>query len=71
MSALAGYCELHKRWDCTLCDECGHDSTVHINAWFYDEAERRVIFDNATCWAENICLTCVRESAAAAARKEA
>lgn len=51
------YCNLHHRHDCTLCDECGHDGGLHINAW---ADNLPAIFGVATCWAENLCLACLR-----------
>lgn len=57
---MNAYCNLHRRLDCTLCDECGHESDLHDNAWSHPEGsiERERIFDQATCWAENICSAC-------------
>jgi hypothetical protein len=52
------YCNLHDRTDCTLCDECGHESAQHLNGHDAEHADRAFIFDNATCWAENICSSC-------------
>jgi hypothetical protein len=52
------YCDLHKRADCTLCDECGHDAAAHLNAHDLTGDVARLVFDSATCWAENVCETC-------------
>ena len=52
------YCSLHERQDCTLCDECNHDTKAHLNGHDQDPALAAYIFANATCWAENICLEC-------------
>lgn len=51
-------CDLHDRDNCTLCDECSHEGAAHVNG--HDQAPplSAFIFANATCWAENICLTC-------------
>lgn len=54
------YCNLHARYDCDLCDECGHDGRDHVNAWAVDEVMRPAIFANATCWAENVCFVCLK-----------
>jgi hypothetical protein len=45
---MPGYCNLHDRDDCTLCDECDHDTTSHIES-----------YDHPTCWAESVCLACL------------
>ena len=50
------YCNLHDRVDCSLCDECGHDVTSHIDAWASEASW--FVYANATCWAESICREC-------------
>ena len=62
-----GYCDLHQRENCTLCDECGHQD--HLWAPGYeaagDKATADFIYEHATCWAENICRECAPELYAA------
>ena len=43
------------------CDECDHPGTTHLWAPAYHETLPKVealIYDQATCWAENICQSC-------------
>lgn len=53
-----GYCELHQRIDCDLCDECGHGPADHLNGHDLPAYAARLVFDHATCWAENVCRSC-------------
>lgn len=48
---LTNYCDLHLRHDCTLCDECGHESALHTP----DVAR-------PSCWAEWRCSACTWDS---------
>jgi hypothetical protein len=55
-------CSLHERTDCTLCDECGHESALHASA--HDTGAWATV----TCWAEFTCSTCAAERQPAEAR---
>jgi hypothetical protein len=54
-----GWCDLHHRLACTLCDECGHEQAQHINGHDKSGGDAEFVFANATCWAESICRDCV------------
>lgn len=56
--ALSGWCSLHSRIDCDLCDECGHPAADHINGHDQAGPARDIIFERPTCWAENVCRQC-------------
>ena len=64
------WCNLHSRFDCTLCDDCGHEGDAHTNAWDQQQVgailAAEYIFAQATCWGENICATCRPDLAAQA-----
>lgn len=46
--SVVGFCDLHGRDACTLCDECGHDALRHEPAPSW----------RATCWSESRCDDC-------------
>lgn len=64
---MDGYCNLHSRDGCTLCDECDHESASHLHV--DSTKDQRVIdyiYANSTCWAENVCRECSPSRAAIA-----
>jgi hypothetical protein len=42
------------------CDECGHGGGFHLGA-HPDQDDLPGIFPVATCWAETLCLACIRD----------
>lgn len=49
------YCSLHRRNDCTLCDECNHEDDKHTNLHDVENPD----WSTATCWSESVCSDCV------------